>query len=192
MCPALAKLAVPVVRSILELCVPAQNEPRLSLMMSTVCSFIIASVNTLLHSLCRQLSKRCQDANLKAGEFQWITEPLCINRPMSTLGTHIRVTHVDHPVKDKQGFHPSVSFCHFSFFHVKHSSEHVFLCISLPFLEPRHLSEFQQCPPTASVSRALFVACLKNRFLLSIQGNKMQLLFTVIITVNVINFTSIM
>lgn len=33
-----------------------------------------------------------------------------VSPPVPTFGTHISVTHVDLPVKDKQGCHPPVSF----------------------------------------------------------------------------------
>lgn len=35
---------------------------------------------------------------------------LAVSPPVPTFGTHISVTHVDLPVKDKQGCHPAVSF----------------------------------------------------------------------------------
>lgn len=59
---------------------------------------------------------------------------LVVSPPVPTFGTHINVTHVDLPVKDKQGCHPPLNFVS-PFFYAKHSSEHVFF-LSFPFLEP--------------------------------------------------------
>lgn len=103
---------------------------------------------------------------------------LCVSHPMSTFGTDICATHVDHPVKDKQGCHPSVSFV--SLF-ISPCETLQWACLFL-YLSPfpwdkTCLSEYLQWP-TASVNRAMYVDCIKNRCLMFIQGNKMQLLFT--------------
>lgn len=76
---------------------------------------------------------------------------LCISHPMSTLGTHICVTHVDLPLSAGKGqtlfLIPPSAFCHFSFPPQTHPSEQRSVSYTLTLSEP----SLQQCFPATSV-----------------------------------------